>query len=127
MPACDFSEMEQPPCQPCRKAGDRALPPFSNTDTPSNRRELARKELPRRCRLLVPRDSSGNELAHVPALMLSDKDAHAILLDHFAQNEARVTSVGRDDIAFLNRGAVRHIAESDVNRIFRCARYDTDA
>src|ERR1700757_4887319 len=72
MPACDISEMEQPPCQPCRKAGDRALPPFGNTDTPSNRRQLARKELPRRCRLLVPRDSSGNELAHVPALMLSD-------------------------------------------------------
>src|ERR1700756_5060022 len=71
MPACDISEMEQPPCQPCRKAGDRALPPFSNTDTPSNRRELARKELVS-CRLLVPRDSSGNELAHVPALMLSD-------------------------------------------------------
>ncbi len=52
----------------------------------------------------------------------SRKDAHAVLLDGFANDEARLTSVRRDNITFLNRRPFRHVTKGDVNRMFRRAR-----
>src|SRR5208283_6199647 len=62
--------MQQPPHQPCRKAGDRTTSKFSNTYMPSNSRQLARHGGLRRSGQGAASQSGGDELAHVPALML---------------------------------------------------------
>ena len=49
----------------------------------------------------------------------SREDAHAILFQRFANDEARLAPVRCDDVAFLNRSPFRHITERDVDRVFR--------